>query len=244
MTRPSQLLPLLAFLAIAPSCAFLKETGVDKALPKLVEAVPDILTDIREDGGLRKHVENNMCEIYSQRGRGFAELAWMHDWPAFDPLFRSTPDPSADEAYCRKLVTDRGAAFVYKGEGGHGGTALRYVVALPSNYEKRAPVVRAALMCHEAAHIVWQHRVGIEVAAIDYATVSGRVAAEAVGYTVTEAMQRRHGWRQATILDRRAKRIAGFAKRYRLGNTITDECLGGFFVGTSEAFQERSGLSG
>lgn len=228
-------------LATQTGCAFLKEVGADKAAIKLLQAVPDILTDVQEDGGLKEHVEKNMCEIYSQRGRGFAELAWMHDWPVFEPMFKAPGTPESDEAYCRKLIEDRGAPFVTKGDGGHGGTALKYVVALPPDMDKRSPVNRAALLCHEAVHIVWQHRVSTFTAAIDYATVSGRVSAEAVGYAMTEGIQRRHGWDQSKILAGRNKRIAGFAERYRLGKTITDECIGSFFIGTTEAFAERSG---
>lgn len=234
---------VLAAALSLTGCAFLKEIGLDKAAWKLVQAVPDIVTDVKKDGGLKKHVEGSMCKIYSSRGRGFAELAWMHDWPVFEPLFKApVTAPEADEEFCVQLIESRGAGFVTKSETGHGGTALRYVVALPHDYAERKPLDRAALMCHEAVHIVWQHRATPTVAAIDYATVSGRVAAEATAYSITEAMQRRHGVPDGRVVAARARRLNGFTERYKLGRTITDECLTRFFSGVHDAFRERSGL--
>lgn len=238
----STALALTIALTMLPGCAFLREIGLDKAGAKLLEAVPDLLTDVQKHGGLKKFAEAQSCELYTQRGRGFAELAWSHDWAAFKPMFEAPGTPASDEAYCRKLITDRGAGFVTKQEGQRSATALVYAVALPWDFEQRNAVSRAALMCHEAVHIVWQHRVGTVAAAIDYATVSGRVAAESTGYAITEAVQRRHGWTTERILAQRARRLKGFSELYRLGGAISDACVGEFFVATTEAFAQRSGF--
>lgn len=213
-----------------------------ETLPKLAKALPDIAQAVRARG-IKGIAEEEACNLYGQRVRGLAEGAWTHDWPVIGEVFaRPVTTPEDDEAYCRAGIESLGAQVFTKGEGGHGGTSLFFAVGLPPNFAKRSPVLRAALLCHEWTHMQWMHRVGIAMAAIDYATVSGRIATEAVAYAIGDAMETRHGVPEAKVLARRKRRTDRFPAKYELDKAVSSECVHTIFTNVREVLRERAGV--
>ena len=226
-------------IPLLSSCATLEAIGIDRSnVSELLSAVPDVARDLAAIG-MRKPGREMLCPLYGQRARGLAEHAWERDWPHFQPMFESAQSPEADEQYCRQLILSRGAEFFGKSAAGRGATALSYAVGLPADYHQRSPVSRAALMCHEAAHVVWQKRVGVAMASVDYATASGRIGAEAVGYAITEAIERRHGVSETTVMGRRKARSLDFPVKYALERSVDGDCVHGIFGRFADGLEER-----
>lgn len=215
---------------------------VPDVLPRLARALPDI-ADAVKARGIRKIAQEEACDLYGQRVRGLAEAAWAADWSKLEPMFTAPPTtPDGDESYCRSGIEALGATIFTKSEGGHGGTALYFAVGLPPGFDGRAAVLRAALMCHEYTHMIWMHRVGLPMAAIDYATVSGRVATEAIAYAIGEAIESRHGVAGATTLARRARRVERFPAKYELDKALSSECVGTIFGAVRDVLRARAGV--
>ncbi len=213
-----------------------------ETLPKLAKALPDVVQALKARG-IRGIAEEEACKLYGQRVRGLGEDAWANDWPVLEEIFkRPATTPEDDEAYCRAGIESLGATIFTKSEGGHGGTSLFFAVGLPPNFTKRAPVLRAALLCHEYTHMIWMHRVGIAMASIDYATVSGRIATEAVAYALGDAMGTRHGVPEAKVIARRKRRTDKFPERYELDKAVSSECVRTIFRNVREVLRERAGV--
>lgn len=213
-----------------------------ETLPRLLEAIPDI-AQAAKARGIRGLAEDTTCDLYGQRVRGLAEGAWTHDWPVIKEVFtRPVTTPQDDEEFCRAGIEALGANIFTKGEGGHGGTSLFFAVGLPPDFEKRSPVLRAALTCHEWTHMVWMHRVGIAMASFDYATVSGRIATEAVAYAIGDGMETRHGVPEAKVLRRRKRRTDRFPTKYELDKAVSSECVRTIFRNVREVLRERAGV--
>ncbi len=179
------------------------------------------------------------CELYVQKGRGIAEAAWTHDWPVFAPMLDTPPDAEADEAFCRRVITDRGAKILTKPPGQQHSTAVVFAVFLDPDFESRSAVRQAATMCHEAVHIVWQHRVGIPMAIADYATVSGRLSTEAVAYAWGDMVLSRNGVTPEWIVGARRQRADRFPETYKLSRLVSSECVYDYLTAVSDALEER-----
>lgn len=201
----------------------------------------DLKTTV-DDLNLGGKLKSRACELYTTKGRGMAEDAWANDWPVFAPIFQTPADPAADEAFCRKLIVDRKAAIMPKPKGGHAATALSYVVLLPQDFDSKSPQYRASTMCHEAVHIVWQKRVGIALAALEYATISGRITSEGVAYAVDDALTERYGADPKAFAEGRRKRAERFPESYELKRLVDAECIGDFFDAIREELRERAGV--
>jgi hypothetical protein len=207
--------------------------GCDAA--RLKTAVPDILEAVGA-------TEGAVCEAYQEKGRGIVESAWSHDWPVFAPIFeRETPDPVADEIFCRGLIEERGAAITVKPGGSHSSTALVFAVFLAPDFQKWDAVRRARVICHEAHHIVWQHRVGLARASADYVSVSGRLASEAAPYALGELQLLWYGVDEKKIVAARQRRAKRFPATYKLTRTVSPECVFDHFTRVSDELRRRVG---
>jgi hypothetical protein len=133
--------------------------------------------------------------------------------------------PGADEAYCRSVIEQRGAKILTKPAGQHHSTSLGFVVLLSPDYSEYTPSRKAATMCHEATHIVWQRRAGLPQAAAQYITPSGRLASEAVAYAVGEIIYTRHGATPAWLNKQRSARSNRFPTTYKLAPAVTPDCV-------------------
>lgn len=212
-------------LATITSCATL-----EPLVGKLRQAVGDL-------GG--KSPES--CEFYVQRGRGIAEAAWTYDWKVFAPMFETEPDPVADLAFCTKVILDRGAEILTKPEGLRHSTAIGVAVLLAPDFKDKSPRRQAATLCHEAAHIVWQRRVGLPMAAADYVSVSGRLSTEATAYALGDMVLRRHGVTPEWIVGARKRRAERFPETYKLEKLVSSECVYDYLTAVSDALRERTG---
>lgn len=180
------------------------------------------------------------CELYTQKGRGVAEAAWARDWAAFAPMFETSADPFADEEYCRGVITGLGAVIRTKGPDQKHSTAIMVAVLLDPDFESKSQVRQASTMCHEAAHIVWQHRVGPLMAIADYVSISGRLSVEAVAYALGDKVLRRHGVSEAKIAKARLRRSAKFPEVYKLTRTVSPQCVYDYLTAVSEALEART----
>lgn len=218
---------VLAFFAVMGGCS----------PDKLKAAVPDILTAV----GATK---SDVCEAYQEKGRGIVEAAWEHDWPIFAPIFeRETPDPVLDEAFCRELIEDRGALIELKPWDSHASTALMYAVGLHPDFYRWSAKRRAQTICHEAGHVVSQHRVGPARSAKDYATISGRLASEAGPYALGDLMYRWYGVSEEKIVKVRRARAKKFPKMYKLTRTVSPECVLDHFTRVSDELARRAAVA-
>lgn len=182
------------------------------------------------------------CEWHAQHARGQAENAWSYDWPTFAPMFETPPDPARDEAFCRGIIEAAGATFASKTES-NSSTAICRLVALGADFETWPAERRAAVMCHEAAHIVEQGRMGCGYWGVSYATFSGRLASEGTAYALGDAVLERHGWTPGQLAAAQAKRAAAFPERYRLPpRVVTSECVLDYFGRLRAALADRSGF--
>ena len=181
------------------------------------------------------------CELYTQKGRGLAEAAWTHDWPVFAPMLDTPPDPVADEAFARSIIESYGARILTKPEGQQHSTAVVFAVFLDPDFEAKSDVQQAATMNHEAAHIVWQHRVGIAMASADYVTVSGRLSVEAVAYALGDLVHRRHGVSAEWIERTRMRRASSFPETYKLERLVSSKCVYNYLTAVSDTLRERTG---
>lgn len=205
--------------------------------------ITDKLKKTIADLDLKGQAREQACELYIQRGRGLAEDAWANDWPVFQPLFASVPDPAAGETFCRQVITDRGAQIFTKPPGSFGSAqALKYAVALPADFESRGQPYQAALMCHEASHIVWQHRVSTILAIADYATISGRLTVEGTAYALQDALLAHYGVAANRLAKLQRRREAAFPEKYKLSRTVEPACVSKFFGAIREALHERGGV--
>ena len=135
------------------------------------------------------------CAVATAAASALVEDILAKDYRFFAPLFLVSPDPAADEAYCESLITVLGAKAPSLGA---------------------APVRRAALMCREAARVVWENRVGAKAAIATYATTAGRMAAEGVAGVIERAISERHG---------------EVAPDFDFAVPLAAECLAAFFDG-------------
>lgn len=184
-------------------------------------------------------VKEAACPLIREQARPIVEAIWANDWSEFAPMFASPASPEDDEAYCRDVIAKHGA-FILPGES-HG-MALRFVVLIPDGFDKRPAAWRAGLMCHEAAHIVRQADIGIKRAAIEYITPWGRLAWEATAYATYDATLRRHNVSAERIAKTQARRARQFPVKYKLTNTVTSECVAGYFADVDAALAERGGV--
>lgn len=233
---------LLFFVLLTSlSCSTLKDLGADHYAKALLEAVPDIVSNVQKAGGVQEYTKDEMCKFYTHSGVLQAEDAWLNDWATFKPMFASPGTPESDETFCRSVITSLGATIATKTTEDTSATALPLVVSLPKDFPLRDPISRAALICHEAVHIKWETRVGAAIALVTYVHVSGRVGQEGVAYAISDAVERRHGWTEDQILQARNRRVKGFAKNYKVSKTLADACVGTFFTAVSTTFSQRSG---
>lgn len=205
-----------------------------QALEMLRSAVPDLKIP-------RAHTQQT-CEFYRQRARGMVEYAWERDWPQLAPVFAEKRTPQEDEAMCRQMVLDAGATFATRPNDNAAASATCSRVWLASDWSKRSPVHRASTMCHEAAHILSQKREGCGYWTANYATVSGRLGYEAIGYAISDAMYERHGWSAERIAKRQAKRANEFPEKYRLERTLDVKCTGEYFRDVRDGLRKRAGV--
>lgn len=190
---------------------------------------------------LPRELKPQACELYKQRGKELAESIWLHDWPVFAPMWKTPPNAKADELFCRRVITGRGATFITKPPGSHSSTALFFVVALHPDFATWSDERRASTMCHEAAHIVWQHRRG-KMAAIDYLTVSGRLVTEGTASALGDAADERNGVSAKTIADSQARRAERFPKAYKVSKTVDAQCVAGYFAAIRQTLRDRAGV--
>ena len=175
-----------------------------------------------------------LCAEYTRLGRPVVDAAWSSDLPKFAPLFAMPVDPEADEAFCRGVIAKHGAAILTKADGQSHSTSLAFVVLLSPKFADYSPSHRAATMCHEAMHIVWQSRVGPARAGVEYLTVSGRMASEAVAYALGDAIYRRHGKTDEWLDGQRESRAKRFPKTYKLEKLVSAECVLDILGGVSD----------
>lgn len=202
-------------------------------LSSLKSAIPDL--------ELPKSLKPQACTLYRQRGVELAESIWQHDWPVFAEIWDMPADPVSDEAFCRRVIASRGATFAYKPQGAHSSTAAGFVVLLHPDYDSWPAEKRASTMCHEAAHIVWEHR-RKALAVVDYATISGRLVTEATASALGSALLERYGAspaERARELKSRAKR---FPEAYKVARTVDSACVEEYFGDVRETLRERAGV--
>ena len=170
--------------------------------------------------------EPDHCEQYQADGRPIADEIWENDWPVVAPLFSTEADAEADEALCSLGIHMYGAEIQYKPEGHSGATALAYVVYLPPDHDMDSAPARAARVCHELMHIIWQWRVGVLDAAIQYGGAGGRLTTEGTAYALGDLVRWRHGrndaYREGTLSPRRANWFPG---RYLLEGIVNPQCV-------------------
>lgn len=214
------------------SCSACDLSKVKSVVASLEEATADLQ--------LPDEIKSQACEIYRQKGRELAESIWTGDWPVFAPIFTTPPSAATDLEYCYKVVTDRGAIFVTKPEGWKSSTALVFVVALAPDYASWTIERKASIVCHEAAHIVWQHR-RKHLSVIDYGTVSGRLVAEGTAYALADALSERYGIPAEEIVATQVRRADNFPKMYKVNRTVNSECVASYFGDIRETLRERTG---
>ena len=180
------------------------------------------------------------CELYRQRGKELAESIWTHDWPVFAPMFSRPANPQTDYNFCHDVITVRGALILQKPPVNHASTAAYFAVALASDFHTWTIERQASILCHEAAHIVWQKRRG-KLAALDYLTVSGRLVAEGTAYALTDALLERYGTPPEKIAKGQARRARRFPAAYKIEKTVDSECVAGYFGDIRAALRERAG---
>ena len=167
-------LPLAAALLTLTSCATLKP-HIAKALPHIKEAIQDI--DV--EGLAKEHA----CGVYISKGRDSAEAIFEHEWPIFKPLFDTPPNAHADLQWCLDSIHDMGVAVMGKPVD-RSSTAVCGVVFFGSDFESRPIEYQASVCGHELVHLLGQQRMGCKEWLIDYAHVSGRLAAEGTAYAL------------------------------------------------------------
>lgn len=203
-------------------------------LSKLSMAIPDL--DIPHKDS------EKTCSYYQQRARGLVEYAWEKDWPTLAPLFATPATPQADEAACRQMILDAGAVFKVRPNDDAAASATCKVVWLASDWAQRSAVNRASTMCHELTHILSQKREGCGYWAVNYATVSGRMGYEALGYAISDAMFERHGWSPNRIATRQVGRAESFPEKYKLGRLLSSACVRDTFSRVREGLRARAGV--
>ena len=223
--NPTPHITLTLALATFTSCSTL-----DPLVGKLKQAVGDLGAQ-----------GPKACELYVQKGRGIAEAAWSQDWPVFAPMLDTPPDPVADLEFARSIIELRGAKILTKGAGQKHSTAVVFAVLLDPDFESMSPRRQAATLLHEAAHIVWQHRVGIKMAIADYVSVSGRLSVEATAYALGDLVLRRHGVTPEWIDSARRRRAERFPETYKLERLVSSECVYDYLTAVSDALRERTG---
>lgn len=209
------------------------EDGVSKLTEKLRDAVPDL------DVSGMPSAEG--CAMYIAEGKDLAEAVWTQDWPVFAPMLKTPVDAEADQAFCRDVITSRGAKILSKPKGLRHSTAIVFAVLLDPDFEDKSERRQAATMCHEAAHIVWQKRVGIKRASAQYISVSGRLVPEMTAYALGDLVLRRNGVTPEWITAARQSRSERFPETYKLTRTISSECVEGYQDAVSQELEKRVG---
>jgi hypothetical protein len=179
------------------------------------------------------------CEVYKQGGMRLAQKIFEQDLPVFDPIWASPPDPVADEAFCREVVTSRGGTFIYKPDGAHSSTALFLVVALHPKYDSWSPERRVSICLHEAGHIVGQHN-RKQMAVADY--LLWRLTEEGIWYALTARLLARHGASPESIERGQRRRARSFPDVYYMGNTLEPECVAEYFAELYAELGRRTGV--
>lgn len=218
-------LALTVILAASTGCNLLNT---------LATAIPDL--------NIPRKDSPKTCEYYQQRARGVIEYAWEQDWPAFAPMFATKATPEEDEATCRGLIESAGASFAVRPTDDSAASATCFVVWLASDWKQRSAIQRASTMCHEAAHILSQKREGCGYWAANYATVSGRMGYESIGFAISDATFERHGWSPVRIAKRQVKRAASFPEKYRLGRVLSSSCVQSTFRNVRDGLRARAGV--
>lgn len=207
-----------------------------------VNTVAPLLKDAIVDLDVEGLAKDKACGLYTERGRELAEAAFEHEWPQFAPMFETPPDVEADRAFCEGLITGAGARIVTKQSDQGSASAVCMVAEFPKDFESRSPEERAAITCHEAAHILEQGRVGcVDWLQRYFVTISARMTFEGTAYALQMAILERHGWspvRTGKHLDRIGTR---FPDRYLIPReVISDECTPIYFGAIREALRERT----
>lgn len=203
-------------------------------ISKIVEAAPVDAAPIITEAAARLSEET--CNAYRKHGRPLAESILRHDWPTFAPMFLDEHStPADDEAFCRAVIASHNAPIIV---GGEHGQAPVFFVRLPSDFDMRPPAARAALVCHEAAHIELFQRIGLKQAIKDYATPFGRLVIEGTAYALGDAVQEKHG---VDMTARQARRAARFPDKYKVVS-VDAQCVEGYFSDVRNTLRERGGV--
>jgi hypothetical protein len=213
------------------SCATLKP-HIAKALPHLKEAIQDI--DVE---GIAK---DHACGIYISKGRDSAEAIFANEWPIFEPVFKTPPNAHADLHWCRDSIKSMGVEVMAKPVD-RSSTALCDVVFFGAGFEGKSVEEQAATCQHELVHLLGQQRMGCKEWLIDYAHVSGRLAAEGTAYALSDAALARYGVPEEKIQELAADRAKRFPASYKLSNVLDSECVADYFGAIRRALRERAG---
>ena len=225
-------LPLAAALLTLTSCATLKP-HIAKALPHIKEAIQDI--DV--EGLAKEHA----CGVYISKGRDSAEAIFANEWPIFEPLFKTPPNAHADLEWCVGAIEELGVKVVSKPVD-RSSTAVCGVVAFGAGFDERPIEYQASTCAHELAHILGQKRMGCKEWLIDYAHVSGRLAAEGTAYALSDALLKRYGVPAKDIEKQAKARAKSFPANYKLSRVLDSECVEGYFPAIRRALGERAGV--
>ena len=237
ITLPAAIAVLtLSTAPVLTSCATLRP-----ALKPLVTKAADHLKEAVQDLDVEGIAQEHACGVYISKGRESAEAIFKHEWPIFAPVFETHPNPAADLKWCTDYLGALEVKIVSKPMGTNS-TAVCGVVAFGLGFESQ-PIESQAAMCHhELAHILGQKRMGCKDWLVDYAHVSGRLAAEGTAYALSDAALARYNVSEADVYRQAERRAEGFPAAYGLSHTVTSECVGDYFGAIRRALRERAGV--
>ena len=133
------------------------------------------------------------CAVHQKAAEKTVADIWRYDLPALLPIWEHDAiTPEIDQAYCRKVVEDLGVAVTYGPKAKKTNTALFDRIELAHKFETYTEYRQAAIMCHEAMHILGQHRLGVLKWGVPYTLTWYRLASEGTAYAVYDEILARY----------------------------------------------------
>lgn len=227
-------------LTTLTGCAALQTAVSDPRVAGVLGDLKDAIQDIDPEGVAK----GKLCERYMAKGVVLAEAAWSNEWKSFAPLWATPPDPTADMAYCHRLIVDAGADIVTKKSDSGSASAVCFQAQFPQDFADKSIEEQGAITCHEGAHILEQMRVGCaDWNVLYFGTISARMTFEGTAYVLAAALLRRYGWPEPRVSAWLAKRADRFPERYSIPReVITDECTLDHWLAIEGAFRQRTGF--
>jgi len=212
---------------------------IKPAISKLVSAIPDIDPSHIKDT-LDKSKDEVLCDLYIQRATGFAEHAWANDWWRLELNLRKAQkdiarDPVADLDMCFQ-------SFAALAVPVHGKDLVPGLQAhMPENFKDRDIKEQSAMCWGKLAKLLWVKRVGVQMALIDFASVSGRMGSQATSKAVEDHLLLEYGVDARVRAEQRRIEGINFPGKFKAGRILTNECSYRFFEGVRTEFQRRLG---